>query len=295
MYVVIGANGYIGSYVIKNILGQTTDCILALGRHIDLHYNNERIQSIRCDITKDTDLLLLKEQLDLLKNVKIIYLAAYHHPDDVQKNPKVAWNTNITALAKILNMLENIKCLFYVSTEMVYGEGTLEYKFLEKDELNPVNLYGKHKKIAETLVNGAGFNVIRFPFIIGPSLLPEKKHFYDIIVETLKSGKTIEMFEDAYKTALDFDTASNIIVRLVENYQESIPKILNVSGDDVLSKYEIACLIAEAQELDKKLIKPIKMNQNTSIFKENRANCTLLDNSLLKEVLNLKEVKIKFL
>ena len=294
MYVVIGANGYIGSYVIKNILEKTTDNIIALGRHIELSFSSERIQCMRCDITKDVDLLCLKEKCDLLTNIKVIYLASYHHPDDVKKNPQLAWEINIIALAKILNMIKNVKCLFYISTEMVYGDGTLEYKFLENDELNPVNLYGKHKKIAEALVTGAGYNIVRFPFVIGPSLLPKKKHFYDIIVETLKAGKEIEMFEDSYKSALDFDTATDIIVRLAENYEDSMPSILNVAGDDILSKYEIACLIARKHGLDTTLIKPIKMIQNTSIFKENRANCTLLNNSLLKEVLGLNEVKMKF-
>ena len=295
MYVVIGANGYIGSYMVKNILEHTKDDVLAVGRHVDgISIANSRIKSMKCDITKDEDITYLAQAICTMEDVKVIYLASYHHPDEVKKNPKIAWNVNVTSLSKILNTLENLKCLFYVSTEMVYGEGSIEKKFVEKDELKPVNLYGIHKKVAESLVLGYGYNVVRFPFVIGKSLLPSKRHFYDVIVDTIKFGNEIEMFEDAYKSALDFDTATELVVNLMEVYSEKMPKILNVSGDDILSKYDIGVAIAKANKLDDKLIKPIKLNQDKGIFDEKRAGCTLLDNSLLKEVLHIDTIRIKF-
>lgn len=294
MYIVIGANGYIGAYVIKNILQHTTDNILALSRHIDWTPQNSRVQCRSYDVT-DADLTCeLSKMCADYEDVKIIYLAAYHHPDEVKNNPKLAWNVNIVALATFLNIFDQVKCLFYVSTEMVYGEGDLEKKFSEDDKLNPVNLYGIHKKIAEAIVVGRGYNVVRFPFLIGPSLLPERKHFYDVIVETIREGKTIEMFEDAYKTALDFDTAAYLLIELVENHTKKMPSILNVSGDEVLSKYDIGLKIAQKNNLDQTLVKPIQMKKDSEIFKETRAGCTLLDNTLIKQILGLDAIKMKF-
>lgn len=294
MYIVIGANGYVGSYMIKNILENTTDDILAIGRHISVNENrNSRIKCMQCDITKDKDIVMFSDVVNKLENVKVIYLAAYHHPDQVKDNPKIAWNVNITSLSKILNILDDLKCLFYVSTEMVYGEGSIGKKFTEKDSLNPVNLYGIQKKVAEELVLGYGYNVVRFPFIIGPSLIPEKKHFYDIIVDTIMQGKSIEMFENTYKSALDFDTASKLVIRLVEIYSEKMPKILNVSGDEILSKYDIGIKIARANGADESLIKPIRLEEDTIIFDEKRASCTLLDNELLKSVLHINQIRMK--
>ena len=289
MYVVIGANGYIGSYMIKNILQYTSDSILAIGRQVEekkIEY--ARVFGMQCDITDDRDIAKLSQ------NVKIIYLAAYHHPDDVKKNPKVAWNVNVTSLSKVLNSLDNVKCLYYVSTEMVYGEGNKEKLFSEKDELKPVNLYGVQKKVAEAIVLGYGYNVVRFPFVIGPSLLPGKKHFYDIIVDTVRSGNVIEMFEDAYKSALDFDTATKLVIELTKMDTEVVPKILNVAGDSILSKYDIGVEIAKANGLDEQLIKSIRLSQDNKIFNEKRASCTLLDNTLLKKTLQLDTIKMKF-
>lgn len=295
MYVVIGANGYIGSYIIKNIIQYTSDSILAIGRHVEekkIEYG--RVFGMQCDITNDRDIVKLSQKVAMMENVKIIYLAAYHHPDDVKKNPKVAWNVNVTSLSKVLNSLDNVKCLYYVSTEMVYGEGNKEKLFSEKDELKPVNLYGVQKKVAEAIVLGYGYNVVRFPFVIGPSLLPGKKHFYDIIVDTVRSGNVIEMFEDAYKSALDFDTATKLVIELTKMDTEVVPKILNVAGDSILSKYDIGVEIAKANGLDEQLIKSIRLSQDNKIFNEKRASCTLLDNTLLKKTLQLDTIKMKF-
>jgi len=268
---------------------------LAIGRQVEekkIEY--ARVFGMQCDITDDRDIAKLSQKVALMENVKIIYLAAYHHPDDVKKNPKVAWNVNVTSLSKVLNSLDNVKCLYYVSTEMVYGEGNKEKLFSEKDELKPVNLYGVQKKVAEAIVLGYGYNVVRFPFVIGPSLLPGKKHFYDIIVDTVRSGNVIEMFEDAYKSALDFDTATKLVIELTKMDTEVVPKILNVAGDSILSKYDIGVEIAKANGLDEQLIKSIRLSQDNKIFNEKRASCTLLDNTLLKKTLQLDTIKMKF-
>jgi len=135
--------------------------------------------------------------------------------------------------------------------------------------------------------------VLRFPFLIGPSLDKNKKHFYDKIVDEITNGNSIEMFSDALKTALDFNTLTKLILKLMENYTPEIPKCINISGDDTLSKYDIGLMIAEKYNCDKKLIVPILMESDNKIFTEKRANCTLLDNKLLKSILGISEIKIK--
>ena len=84
------------------------------------------------------------------------------------------------------------------------------------------------------------------------------------------------------------------ILKLMENFTPEIPKCINVSGDDVLSKYDIGLMIAKKYKYDEKLIVPISMDSDNKIFSEKRANCTLLDNSLLKKTLGISEIKIEF-
>lgn len=293
MYVVIGANGYVGSYILKNILEKTEEKILALGCNIS-SYHNKRIIIQECDITNPADVKKVADMLMEEEEIKGVYLAAYHHPDAVKSNPRLAWNINITALSYCLNAWPKFKCLFYVSTEMVYGACDLNYRFKEDDKVDPVNLYGKHKVVAESIVLGCEYNIVRFPFVIGKSLLPDKPHFYDQIIDTVKTGHNIEMFVDAYKTALDFDTATSIVIDLIEDYNENIPKILNVAGDDILSKYDIGVNIIQKNGLDANKVVAIHLADENKIFTEKRANCTLLDNSLLKKTLKVSSIKMKF-
>lgn len=294
MYLIVGASGFVGSYAIREILEKTTDRILATDKNIEGQKNTERVEWIPCDITVHEDLCKLNERLKKEEPVKIVYLAAYHNPDLVLANPHIAWNINITALSDFLNTVENVKCLFYSSTEMVYKPGEMNVFFKEDTEKKPINAYGRHKMVAEQLVMGYGYNVVRFPFMIGPSILPGKKHFYDVIVETIQNGKTIEMFEDNFKTALDFATAVQTLIALMEKYTEEMPKVLNIAGDEVLSKYDIGIKIADKYGCSRDLIVPISMQNDTKIFTEKRANCTLLDNTAVKEALGIEELKLQF-
>lgn len=295
MYLIVGANGFLGSYLIKEILEKTNERIVATARQLSKTQNwGPRVSWQSLEVTDREAVKELSHQLDNeIDSVKVIYLAAYHHPDQVEENPQKAWDINITALSYFLNCLGKVKRFLYSSTESVYGEGGGDKRLTEASPLHPANRYGRHKSIAETLVTGYGYNVVRYPFLIAPSILSHKKHFYDVIVETIMSKKTIQMFKDSLRTPLDFGTAAKLTIELMEK-EGDIPNILNVSGDDILSKYDIGCMIAEKCGGDKKYIEPASMGGIQGVFNIPRAEATLLDNSLLKNTLGLKEVKIKF-
>lgn len=293
MYVIVGANGYLGAYLRKAVKELTGEKILALDMNIDQTQDDERVIWKKCDITSLDDVKAVNDIMKREEENKVIYLAAYHHPDMVEKNPRIAWNINITALSNFMNTVENVKCFFYPSTDSVYGDGNSEYHFKETDALKPVNRYGRHKATAECLVNAYGYNVVRFPFLIAPSLLPYKKHFYDQIVDTITKGEKMEMFADSLRSSLDFETVARLVIKLIENYREDMPKILNVSGDDDLSKYDVGLMIAKKIGAPTDLIVPISADQTDGIFEAKRAKSTLLDNSEIKKYLGLKEIKIK--
>lgn len=187
MYLVVGADGFVGSYVVKNILSGTEEKVLALGLGIE-EGTRGRVRAERCDITRPEMVERVAAGLAGEREIKAVYLAAYHHPDEVRENPGLAWDINVTALSRFLNVMPGFRCLFYVSTEMVYGSCGLDYRFKESDRPAPANLYGRQKAVAESVALGYGYHVVRFPFLIGKSILPGRKHFYDEIVETVRGG-----------------------------------------------------------------------------------------------------------
>ncbi len=292
MYVIIGANGYLGAYFIKNILERTNESILAVDRYEGQSYG-ERVKWVKCDITNFAEVEKLNQQyLQTSDANKIVYLAAYHHPDLVEKNPRIAWNTNVTALSNFLNTADNVVSFFYPSTDSVYGESEDNHCFKETDALRPVNRYGVHKTVAEKLVTAYGHHVVRYPFLIAPSLLPERKHFYDVIAETIQSGEEFDMFADSYRSTLSFDTAARLTIELIEK-GDGAPPVLNVCADKPMSKYEVGLLIADKVGVSRDLIKPISVNASNGIFEAKRASSTLMDNTLLKQVLGYQKITLE--
>lgn len=292
MYVIIGGSGYLGRYCIKNILDETDDTIIATYSSNIPSFINKRLQWIKLDVCDEKAVKAFSDKVD--PTYKIIYLAAYHHPDLVAKNPELAYKINITALSNILKQFHNAKCFYYSSTDSVYGEGSLYYKFKELDELHPVNQYGEQKVLAEKICLNNGRNVVRFPFIFGPSLVENKKHFYDKLLLELKSDKSIEMFSDSYRSTLSFQQCAYFLVKIIETFGASKNKIINISGDDALSKYDVGIILAKKYAIPTSFVKAISIDSSSSVFCVKRAKTTLLDNSLLKNLLKIREIKFKF-
>lgn len=294
MYVLIGVNGFFGAYFVKAIKALTDSKILAVSRSLKDGIIRERVETFCCDITRAEDVKRLKARISKEDSCKIIYLAAYHNPDLVEKNPDIAWNVNITALAFLLNEIGPVSRFVYISTDSVYGDGGRTYHFAEGDPLKPVNLYGKQKALAENIVTSFGGHAVRYPFLIGPSLLAHKKHFYDVITETICKGKPVSMFCDSWRSSLDFNTASQLLVQLMERVDHDFPPVLNLSGDQDLSKYDIGCMIAQSLGISDTLIIPVTVKGNHKIFAVPRADSTLLDNTFVKQLLGLSRIQIDF-
>lgn len=292
MYVIIGANGFLGSYFIRSILQTSGETILAVARHVGEDCG-DRVKWIPCDITDLSAVQELnREWLQKSSGNRIIFLAACHHPDFVEKNPRFAWNVNITALSQFLNTADNVEVFCYPSTDSVYGESLNGYRFKEEDPLRPVNRYGLHKSIAERLVVGYGYHVVRYPFLIAPSLVPGRKHFYDQIAETIQNGRPMEMFADSLRSAISFGTAAELTLSLMQKAGSGVPQVINVCGDEALSKYEVGLRIADKLGVSRELIRPISVIGQKGIFEARRASSTLMDNTLLKQVLGLREIRL---
>ncbi len=290
-YLVVGANGFLGSYFI-DILKKRGHNIVATARSIQGLEGNIQLTWKPCDVADREEVDALLCYMETLSPYRVLYLAACHHPDVVQKNPKMAWNINITGLSYFLNKATGAECFYYPSTDTVYGEGSETHAFREADPLQPVNVYGKQKALAEQLVTTYGHHVVRYPFLVGTSLSPHKKHFYDIIQETIASGQPMEMFADSYRSTLSFRQAAELVVDLTQLNQDSVPSILNVAADDALSKYDVGLKIAEKHSIDPKLVVPVSIQKAQGIFEAPRAATTLIDNKKLKEVLGLSSIHL---
>lgn len=294
MYLVVGANGFLGAYFLKNLLQMTNEQILATARSIEKPcIQDDRIIWRALDIEDWAAVDRLADGLSSQTPLNVVFLAAYHHPDQVEAHPRKAWNVNVTSLAYFLNAMPDMAYFLYPSTDTVYGEGGANLRFSEDSPLHPVNRYGRQKVVAESIVTGYDHHVVRYPFLIGPSLVPGRPHFYDRILEHLRHGEPVEMFEDSYRSTLSFDAVANLSLRLMALGSDCVPPVVNVAGDEALSKYDVGRRIAQAHGFDMSLVHPISVKHAQGIFGVPRASSAILDNQRLKKLLGLKSIRLR--
>lgn len=103
----------------------------------------------------------------------------------------------------------------------------------------------------------------------------------------------MEFFTDSWRSMIDFDTVAKTLIALTNTPEAQKHSVVNVAGDESLSKYDFALRVADKYGLDKSLIVPVSMDGDTMIWKEKRPKKILLDNTLCKRILGLNELKIK--
>lgn len=294
MYLIIGANGFLGSYLVDKIKQETNEKIIATSRNTELLKSSEQIKWVSCDVTSFQSVKSLKEECGDISDCKIFYFAAYHNLDNVKRNPQVAWNVNITALSNFVNQFRDADSFFFASSDCVYGEGNTDSPFKENDEKKPINEYGRQKLLGEKIVSACGFNSLRLAYMIGPSLAKGKKHFYDMIIEKTGSFEAINMADGLYRSALSYKTAAEMLYKISLLDLKALPEVLNICSDKPLTKYEVAAAVAEKENCDMKYIRELPESEISKFFYENRASYAGMDNTLLKNILNIKEIELDF-
>ncbi len=288
LYAVIGADGFLGSYLMKSILENTDDMILAASRS-EQFYGKESKRVIPCtgDLRNKTYRLELVYKINSAEGTNIIYTAGESSIDRTADDPDKAHEINVDILDKIVSHLYNFGKLFFMSSDAVYGEGG-QYRFKEKDSLSPLSIYAEQKIESEKIIGNNGGVSLRLPLMYAESLAPDKKNFYDTIVDMLRNNEEVPITVNAVRSALDFKTAADIIVKLC-SYEGDLPPVINIGGDIPVSWYELGIGICNKINVSPSMIIPY-MRKEEFARGAKRAQSTLMDNSLVKELLGMREI-----
>lgn len=293
MFVIIGGAGFLGNYLIKKLLKNTNDSIIASFNSTLPCIKDERVKWVQLDLQNQDCIYNFFENIKYVKEFTCVFLAGYIKPDLVYSNPDLAWKINIDGFVKFLSLAKNkSKELFFASTDMVMGESVNDYRFKESDHPNPINLYGKYKATCENLVNLLGYTVIRFPLMVGKSINTNKIGFFDHIEKTVNEKKIFDVLSDYFECSLDYNTVADILSKLIVRNDINDYKIINICSDEKISKFQIAIKYCESHKLDSKYIRPISLKK-CNFFKAKRGTI-LLDNSLIKEILSIKRIVMEF-
>lgn len=154
-YLVTGGAGFIGSYVIQELLKDKDAFIynvdrMSTGSDVkNLIYDHPRVENIFADICHRLYNYRLYKKIDF-----IIHLAAESHVDRSIESPQNFIDSNVTGTLNILETCkENKARMVHVSTDEVYGhllDG--EAPFTEEHPLKPRSPYSASKAASDLLV-----------------------------------------------------------------------------------------------------------------------------------------------
>ncbi|KAI9667173.1 MAG: hypothetical protein M1831_001350 [Alyxoria varia] len=211
----------------------------------------------------------VEETLDKSKPQVVVHCAAQRQPDKVEADPdaSIRLNTQATgALAKAVASRDsstNPCVMIYISTDYVFSGQPGEAPYPATAKTNPTNLYGRTKRdgewaVAEATASGVGVS-LRVPVLYGPTssndAVGRKESAINTLFDAVWKAQEHEVVMDdwslRYPTSTEdvgrvcADIASTYLARREQGKQEDLPRILQFTSEDRMTKYEICKALAE--------------------------------------------------
>jgi dTDP-4-dehydrorhamnose reductase len=209
----------------------------------------------------DYDILNFKELKNHLISLSpdyIINAAAYTNVDGCEEFKSDCWKLN-SDLVKLLASVCAItgSHLIHFSTDYIFDGRMGPYS--EIAQPNPINFYGKSKLSAENSIKllDIKYTIIRTNFLFGLSK-SGKKTFVDFAIDNLSNGNPINVVDSLYSNPIITSDISEGIWRIINN---NYLGVINFAGNDWISRFVIAKIIAEIGNYNFNLINKVNLNE----------------------------------
>jgi dTDP-4-dehydrorhamnose reductase len=181
----------------------------------------------------------------------IVHCAAWTAVDACETNEERALEINGRSVERLLRAAPNAR-MIYISTEAVFGAQTRPMR--EEDIPEPINVYGRSKRLGETLLGNRGVSVRTT--VIGWNLDARKRSFIEWLTRSLQAGTSIGLFGDAVFTPI---AASELADELEVLAQSDQCGPWHVTGREHISKHDFGVRLCEALGLDRSLIRETRI------------------------------------
>jgi dTDP-4-dehydrorhamnose reductase len=196
----------------------------------------------------------------------IVHTAGLTSVEACEEDPTEAYRVNVQLAANVAEVCADAGVpLVHISTDHLFaGVDILVDEDVPPD---PVNVYGRTKAEAEARVLAAWPEalVVRTNiFGWGP---PHRPSFSDTIIQALRGGRQITLFEDVHYTPILIEVLVAAVHDLVA---EGARGIYHVAGDERVSKLEFGRCISRHFGLDPRWIRPGRLAENTKLVQRPR-------------------------
>jgi dTDP-4-dehydrorhamnose reductase len=186
----------------------------------------------------------------------IVVTAAERRPDVCENDPVLARALNVDALGFIASAAQEIgSWILSISTDYVF-DGT-QPPYQPDDAPNPLNAYGRSKLDGEQalLRSGARSCVLRLPLLYGPVIDWGESAVTSLTPAIVASARGVApAVMDAWATRYPTFTPDVAVAirQLLERHEigESVTGVMHWSGDEPMTKVDIAQRIAQVLNVD---------------------------------------------
>jgi dTDP-4-dehydrorhamnose reductase len=278
-FLITGSAGLIGSQVVKDLIKENHTVY-------SCYHNEKPIHGIPIQMDLNDKEKIIKN-LTTLKPDKIIHLAAITNVDLCETEKELSTKINTESTEILAKEAAKQKIFFvYVSTDYVFDG--VEGMRKENDSVNPLQFYGKTKLGGEKKLNELASNwcIVRTSTPFG--IHNKKKSFPLWVKENLELKKEIKVLTDQFTSPT---YVPNLSKMLIELSLREITGIINLGGLTRISRFQLAVLVADMLNLDKKLLISTKTDEMD--WRAKRPKDSSLDVSFATEILNEKPQKIE--
>ncbi|MFA6598053.1 MAG: NAD(P)-dependent oxidoreductase [Ignavibacteriaceae bacterium] len=249
---ITGGSGLLGQFLNKE-LANHFNILTTYHQHIG---NCDKFNSAKIDLTNFD---LITELFASFQPGVVVHTAAISNPNAAMLLPhKDVYTINVKVTEHLAKLCEKHSAkLIYLSTDLVYAgyRGSL---LKEDAKLIPVSLYAETKLLGEIKIKNIFENyiILRTALLYGLSSTHATNHFQEMY-EKLKSGISVPLFIDQYRTPLALNDAARIIREIIQKDLKT--EILNFGGSERVSRFELGEILCGIANLDKTLLKKISL------------------------------------
>jgi dTDP-4-dehydrorhamnose reductase len=197
----------------------------------------------------------IRDIIERLRPDVIVHSAALTDVDRCEREKDLAYRMNVEGTRAIAEAARKAgSYLVYISTDYVFDGQRGLYR--EEEETNPVSYYGLSKLLGERFCLDQGC-IARTCVIYGSRPASGKVNFALWLLNALKSGKEARVVTDQFITPT---LNSNLAAMVLEAADRHLSGIYHLSGASRVSRYDFACELARAFDLDRRMILPSQMS-----------------------------------
>jgi dTDP-4-dehydrorhamnose reductase len=237
---ITGSNGLLGQKLVKLITEETDHDLIATARGenrlpIKTGYNFESL-----DITNKQEVMgaVGKHKPDVIINT-----AAMTNVDQCETEQSNCWELNVKAVEYLIDASEKHNAfLLQLSTDFIFDGEDGPYD--EEAEAKPVSYYGESKLAAEKLIfeSKIDWAIARTVLVYGIAHDMSRSNIILWVKKSLEEGKEIQVVDDQWRTPTLAEDLAKGCLLIAEKKAKGI---YNISGDDLLTPYEMAVKTAE--------------------------------------------------